>query len=134
MNFIIKETSYKEEQEQIRATYEHVKKDYMAGLSRAVIQAAYNIGDYKWDKIYVPLLKKEGVYRKRKHVDMGVKNVYKRKNKQNKIIYQYVFYEDGVRRTRTSKDFNVLMRRVIEQGLEWIITDPEIAKKEGLIL
>ena len=56
----------------------------------------------------------------------------KQNRPKNSFTWTYTYYEDGVKKSLTSKDLNILEQRVKEKGLDWIILDEEKAKENGL--
>ena len=64
----------------------------------------------------------------------GLFRVCKRNKKECKQGFQWIYqyYEGGKRREIGSVNLNILKKKVLEKGLEWVILDEEKAKESGV--
>lgn len=133
MNFKVKETSFKEEQEQIKELYKQVKIDYADGLSIENIGKKYNITYNRWCNVYVPLLKNDGLYvaKRRYKPKYAVENLHKQRRKDCKTGYTfiYLYYENNKKKTVNSINLKLLEEKVKSKGLEWNIIDKDKYKE-----
>lgn len=128
MQFTIKETSSKEREQEIQEIYEKIKPDYQNKMLVKDILKKHNINRIFWNKKIIPLLKENGIIH---HINphevgnIGVKYVHKYKNSNNKYGYNYVYQyrKKGKKITFNSINLHKLKQRVLDNNLEWIITD-----------
>lgn len=84
--------------------------------------------------------KKEKISKSKKEIGMsisksntstGLYRVSKSKRKDTKqgYLWEYTAYVDGKRKRHTSTNLNKLYKKVIDNGLDWIIIDEDKAKK-----